>query len=107
MANKIFFPKADNKFGTISRALSLAQLAVPSSAHQHGRASGIVDGNFPYWLALVGVTSSSMCLACIEQIQLGRLVKSFIFGYIPIFGSIALQIWPYPAPVKKNLEAVP
>ena len=22
----------------------------PSSAHQRGRASGVVDGNFPYWV---------------------------------------------------------
>ena len=38
-----------NKFGTISCALSSTQSAPPSSTHQHGRASGIVDGTFPYW----------------------------------------------------------
>ena len=33
--------KGHNKFGTI--------YCEASSSHQHGRASGIVDGNFTYW----------------------------------------------------------
>ena len=43
-------------------------------------------------LAWVGVTLSSMCLSCVEQIQLWKLVKSSIFEYIPMFGRI-LQNW--------------
>ena len=54
------FSKAGNKFGTISYVPSLVQSAAPSSAHQRGRASGIVGGNFPYWI--IGNTDFAMWL---------------------------------------------
>ena len=41
--------RADNKFGSIYCVPSSAQSAAPSSVHQRGGASGVVDGNFPYW----------------------------------------------------------
>ena len=44
------FLRQTHKFGTISCAPSSAQSAAPSSAHQRGRASGVVDGTFPYWV---------------------------------------------------------
>ena len=37
------------EFGAVIRRNSCSD--VPSSAHQHRKASGVMDGNFPYWAA--------------------------------------------------------